>query len=47
LKEEEEDGHIEKKLKVLQEEASLSNYGSHVGLGEEHCGGFAEAMLIY
>jgi hypothetical protein len=46
LKEEEEDGHTEKNLGVLGEEASLSNYGSHVGLGEEHGGGFAEAMLI-
>jgi hypothetical protein len=46
LKEEEEDSHTEKNLKVLGEEASLSNYGSHVGLGEEHGGGFAEALLI-
>ncbi len=44
---EEEDGHIGKRLRVLGEEASLSNYGSHVGLGEEHGGGFAEALLIY
>jgi len=30
-----------------EEEASMSNYGSHVGLEEEHGGGFAEALLIY
>jgi hypothetical protein len=47
LKEEEEDGHTEKNLRILGEETSLSNYGSHVGLGEKHGGGFAEAMLIY
>jgi hypothetical protein len=47
LKEEEEDGHTEKNLRVLGDEASLSDYGSHVGLGEEHGGGFAEALLIY
>jgi len=44
---EEEDGHIKKNPRVLGEEASLSNYGSHVGLGEEHGGGFANAWLIY
>ncbi len=44
---EEEDGHIEKNLKVLGEEAIMSNYGSHVRLGEEHGGRFAEALLIY
>jgi hypothetical protein len=41
---EEEDGHSEKNLRVLGEEASMSYYGSHVGLGEEHCGGFAKAL---
>jgi hypothetical protein len=44
---EEEDGHIEKNLRVLGEEASLSNYDSHLGLGENHGGGFAEALLIF
>jgi hypothetical protein len=44
---EEEDGHTEKNLMVMGEEASMSNYGSHVGLGEEHGGGFVEALLIY
>jgi hypothetical protein len=44
---EEEDGHIEKNLRVMGEEASMSNYGSHVGLGEEHGGGFAKVLLIY
>jgi len=38
---EEENGHIEKNLRVLGEKASQSNYGSHVGLREEHGGGFA------
>jgi len=38
---EEEDGHTKKNLRVLGEEASLSNYDSHVGLGEEHGGGLA------
>jgi hypothetical protein len=33
--------------KSPEEEASLSNYDSHVGLGEEHGGGFVEALLIY
>jgi hypothetical protein len=44
---EEKDGHIEKNMRVPGEEASQSNYGSHVGLGEENVGGFAEALLIY
>jgi hypothetical protein len=44
---EEEDGHTKKNLRVLGEEAYLSNYGSHVGLGEEHGGGFVKATLIY
>jgi hypothetical protein len=44
---EEEDGHTEKNLRVMGEEASMLNYGSHVGLGEEHGGGFAKALLIY
>jgi hypothetical protein len=44
---EEEDGHIGKNQKVLREEASLSNYGSHVGLKKEHGGGFIKALLIY
>jgi hypothetical protein len=47
LKEEEEDGHTEKNLRVLGEEASLSDYGSNVGLREEHGGGFAQALLTY
>ncbi len=41
LLEEEEDVHTKKNLRVLGEEASLSNYDSHVRLGEEHGGGFA------
>ncbi len=44
---EEEDGHIGKNQKILREKASLSNYGSHVGLKEEHGGGFTQALLIY
>jgi hypothetical protein len=47
LKDKEEDGHIEKNMRVLGEETFLSNYGSHVGLAEEHGGGFAKAFLIY
>jgi hypothetical protein len=38
---EEEDGHIENNMKVMGEEVSLLDYGSHVGLGEEHGSGFA------
>jgi hypothetical protein len=44
---EEEDGPIEENLIVLGEEVSLLDYGSYVGLGEEHGGGFAKALLIY
>jgi hypothetical protein len=47
LKEEEDDGHTKKNLKIMGEEVSLLHYGSHVGLGEEHGGGFVEALLIY
>jgi len=44
---EEEDGHTGKNLRVMGEDASLSNYDSHVALGEEDGGGFVEALLIY
>ncbi len=47
MKEEEEDGHTKKNMRVLGEDASLFDYGSHVRLGEEHGGGFAKALLIY
>ncbi len=38
---------LEKNLRIWGKEASLSDYGSHVGLGEEHGGGFIKALLIY
>jgi hypothetical protein len=38
---------LKKNLRVWGEEASLLDYGSHVGLGEEHDGGFVKALLIY
>ncbi len=46
MKEEEDDGHTEKNLRVMGEEASLSNYGSHVLNGVANILGLHFCLLI-